>query len=183
MIEKFLGKVEGIFNYVTLIDMGISLVYVIMGLVFYFLPDMSNLIASILTGLVLILSGANQIYSFIKRDKIHLFNNNLIYGIILVVVGILAMFLGNVLSIVLGIYFIVSGAQKVNYGIVFRKFKESSWLLTIVIGVLFLILGIVCFFAKGDGIVSAVGLGLIGYGLINLVDVILLRKRCKNFLK
>ena len=88
MIEKFLGKVEGIFNYVTLIDMGISLVYVIMGLVFYFLPDMSNLIASILTGLVLILSGANQIYSFIKRDKIHLFNNNLIYGIILVVVGI-----------------------------------------------------------------------------------------------
>ncbi len=183
MIKKILGDVKGIFNVVTLIDMCTSLSYVILGLVFFFLPSMSNLVASILAGVFLIVNGANLIYSFIERGKISLFNNNIIYGVILVVLGILIMFLGKFLSILVGIYFIISGAQKVNYGIVFRKFKESSWLLTIVIGVLFLILGIVCFFAKGDGIVSAVGLGLIGYGLINLVDVILLRKRCKNFLK
>lgn len=183
MIKKFLGEVKGICNYVTLIDMGISLVYVIMGLVFYFLPDMSNLVVSILTGLVLILSGANQIYSFIKRDKIHLFNNNLIYGIILVVVGILAMFLGNVLSVILGIYFIVSGAQKVNYGILFKKFKEDSWLLNVVIGGLFLALGITSFFAKGRAVIGTVGLGLIGLGIINIVDDLLIRRKYKKLLK
>lgn len=183
MLKEFLGEVKGIFNTVTIIDMCISIIYIILGIVFYFMPNMSNLVASILTGTFLIINGANSIYSFIKRDKIDLFNNNIIYGILLVVIGILIIFLGNVLSILVGIYFIISGVQKVNYGILFKKFNESSWLITLVIGILFVSIGIISFFAKGTGIISAVGIGLFGYGLINLIDVILLRRRSKNFLK
>lgn len=182
MIDKIFGEASGIFNKLTLMDIVISIIYIVIGLIFFTNPSLSNNIVSIFTGIMLVLNGILSIYEFIKRGTIDLYNNNLIFGIILILIGVGALIFGKVLAIILGIYFIASGLQRINYGIFLKKFNESSWLLILAVGIIFMILGVTAFFTNGNGIVSVSGICLLGYGLINLVDVILLRRRSKYFI-
>lgn len=182
MFEKILGEAKGIFNIVTIIDFIISILYILVGLILFSSPDMSIVAASIFTGLLLIASSISSIYSYIKRGSIVLYNNNLVYGIILLIIGIVALFLGSGLSIILGIYFIVSGIQRMNYGFFLKKFNESSWLLTFVVGILFIVIAVVSFFTSLDFVVKVVGVGILGFGMINLINTLLLRKRSKYFI-
>ncbi|MBE6156451.1 MAG: hypothetical protein E7161_01765 [Firmicutes bacterium] len=182
MFEKIFGNVKGIFNTITIIDLIASVIFILLGLVFFTNPAMSNIFVSIVTGLFLIANGATSLLAYFKRGGIVLFDNNLIYGILLIIVGILALFLGNVLSIILGIYLLAMGAQKVNYGIFLKRFNESSWLITIVVGVLFLVMAVITFFTSGDAAIKVTGIILFGLGLINFINTLLLRRRSKYFI-
>jgi len=182
MFDKLLGEVKGIFNIITIFELVISILFILVGLIFFSSPNMSNIAVSIFTGLVLIINGISSIYAYIKRGSIVLYNNNLIYGIILILLGIISMFVGKILSIFLGIYFIISGLQRINYGIFLKKFNESSWLLTLAVGILFIIIGIVSFFTSGDAVVKVAGICTLGFGVMNLINIILLRRRSRYFI-
>lgn len=182
MFERFLGEVRGIFNIITIFELVMSVLFMVVGMIFISSPSMSNIATSIFTGLVLVANGISSIYAYLKRGRIQLFNNNMIYGIALIIVGFIAMFVGNVLSIFLGIYFIISGFQRINYGMFLKKFNESSWLLTLVVGVLFIIIGIISFFTDGEAVVKVAGICTLGYGTINFVNILLLRHRSKYFI-
>jgi len=182
MIYKLIGKVNGIFNKITLIELIISGCYIILGLIFFLAPNISNILVSVLTGLFLISNGVSSIFSYFKRGSILLFNNNLFYGIALVIIGILALFLGHILSIILGIYLIIVSIQKLNYGILLKKFNEPSWLITASTGVLYLVIAVISFFSNSETIIEVTGIILLGVGLINFVDTLLLRKRSEFFI-
>lgn len=182
MFNKLLGEVKGIFNTITLIELGISLLYILVGLIFFTNSQGSNVFVSIVTGVSLILSGISSIYSYFKRGDIVLFNNNLIFGILLIILGIVSMFLGRVLSIGLGIFFLISGLQRINYGVFLKKFNETSWLFTLTDGIFYMIIGIIAFLTNGDNVIEVAGICIMGYGILNMIDVILLRRRSKYFI-
>ena len=92
------------------------------------------------------------------------------------------MFVGKVLSIFLGIYLLIIGIQRINYGIFFKKYNESSWIITLVVGILFIIIALISFFTSSDNIVSVAGICTIGFGLMNFINILLLRKRSKYFI-
>ena len=182
MFEKLLGSVKGIFNRLTIIELIISCLFIIFGIIFFSNPSMSNLVVSIITGILLISNGVSSIYTYLTRGTIVLYNNNLIYGIILIIVGIISMFVGKFLSIFLGIYLLIIGIQRINYGIFFKKYNESSWIITLVVGILFIIIALISFFTSSDNIVSVVGICTIGFGLMKFINILLLRKRSKYFI-
>ena len=182
MLDKIFGKVRGIFNIITIIELVYSVICVLIGITFFSKPGLSNYIFSSITGCILIIYGIASILFFIKRGKIDLFNNNLIYGILLIIVGILAFFLRRTLSIVLGIYLIVVGVQRINYSILLKKYHESSWLLTLIIGIIFVIIAAITLFANDDNIVRVAGIYLIGFGFFNAINTLLLRQRSESFL-
>lgn len=182
MLEKILGRVKGAFNIITFIEIIISIIFILLGIIIFANPRMTNLTVSILTGIVLIINGISSIYSYIKKGDIVLYKYNLIYGIVLILIGILAMVVGKVLSILLGIYFIICGTQRINYGIFLKKFNESSWVITLVLGFLFIIIGIVSFFTNGNSLVQVIGICTLGYGIMNFTNVLLLRRRSKYFI-
>lgn len=182
MINKLIGEVKGIFNIITIIELIISLFYIIIGLILFSNPTTSNVIVSILCGLLLISNGASSIFSYIKRSTIDLFNNNLIYGIILMLIGFISIFVGKILSIFIGIYLIMRGIQNANYGFFLKKFNESSWLITLSIGIFYILIAIISFFTDGNSLVSVVGICILGYGIMNFINIILLRRRSKYFI-
>ncbi len=182
MIEKVFGKAKGIFNIITIINLCMGLLSFLIGLIFFINSDLSDTLVSIFTGLILITNGIVSIISFIKRNGIELFNYNLIYGILLIIIGIIAMFSNKILTIILGIYYIVSGIQKGNYALLLKKFQESSWLFVLVVGILFIALGVTAFFVHDSGIIEATGICLMGYGIINIINTILLRHRSEFFI-
>lgn len=182
MFKKLFGEVEGIFNIVTLIDLSVSFIYIILGIIFFIVPLMSNVIVSVISGLFLIANGVNLIYSYFKNDEIILFDFNLHYGTIFVIIGLFIVFLNNIFSIFLALYLIVSAVQKIHWGIILKNLNESSWLITLVIGVLFVIIAIISFFAKSDVLIKVSGIVLFGLGMLNFIDTILLRHRFIYFL-
>lgn len=183
MFSKILGEVKGIFNVITLAEMVDALIYIIIGLIFFVNPSLSFTLVAIVTGIVLIINGVISICSYFKRDNIDLYNYNLIFGILLIIIGIATLFMDYLLAITLGIYLIVSGLQKGSYGLLLKKFNESSWLTVIIIGVLFVVLGAITIFTSPDAAVKVVGICLLGYGLIDFINTLLLRRRAQYFLK
>lgn len=181
MFTRLLGEVTGIFNKITIMELLVSIIYIVLGLVFFIFPNLSNLLVSIITGVFLICTGGISLMAFFKRGGIELFNYNLMYGLIFIVIGIVAFFLGNVLSIIIGIFLIIQGVQKVTYGLCLKKYNETSWLLTLVIGILYFVIALLAFFTNGE-IVKVVGVLLFGNGFINFINTILLRRRSKYFL-
>lgn len=182
MLEKIFGYAKGIFNIITICNLVIGLLCFLMGLLFSLNPNLSNVLVSIITGLLLIFNGILAIVSFVKRKGIELYNYNWIYGIILIIIGIVSMFSGKSLSIILGIYYLAIGIQNGHYALLLKKFKESSWLFVLVTGILFIILGITAFFTNKDNVIVVSGICLMGYGLMNIIDTILLRHRSEYFI-
>lgn len=182
MLEKIFGEVKGIFNTITIIDMIISGLCILFGIICFSAQTMNPIIVAVITGLLLIGNGISAIISYIRRGGIVLFNLNMVFGILLIIVGLVALFLNYHLAIGLGIYLIVVGAQKIFYGIEFKKFSESSWLVTLVIGILYMVIAIILFFTSKDNVVAVTGITLLGYGIINFVNTLLLRRRSNHFI-
>lgn len=182
MLKSIFGYCKGIFNTVTIANIVMGLVYFILGLIFFLNPELSNVLVSVFTGIVFIINGILSIVSYIKREGFELYNYNLIYGIVLLILGFASLFLGNILTIMLGVYYLVCGIQKINYAILLKKFEESSWLLILVTGILIMVIGIAAFFNLKDAVIAATGICLMGYGLLNIIINILLRKRSGYFI-
>ena len=182
MFSKLLGEVKGIFNILTIIDLVISTLFILVGIIFFSNQNMNITPLTIITGLLLLSNGVFSIFAYLKRGTIVLYNNNLIYGIILCIVGIIAMFIGTYLKILFGIYLLVIGIQRINYGLFFKKYHESSWIVTLVLGILFIIMGLLVFFTNRDNVVNVSSICILGFGLMNFVNVILLRRRSKYFI-
>ena len=182
MYEKVVGNVKGILNNVTIADFILSILFLVSGLVFFTNKDMNTLIVAIIYGIMIICTGIVRIYSYLKKDNVDLFNYNLILGIIIIIVGIVTFILSKYLNYVIAVFLIIIGIEKMIYGIILKKFSESSWLLTIVIGLIFIVLGVITFFTSKDAIVTVSGIDALGYSLINIIFISLLRKRSKYFL-
>ena len=182
MLDKIIGEAKGIFNIITLFEIIISIIFILIGLLFFTSSTASNVLVSIVTGFALIVAGASSIFSYFRRGSIVLFNNYLIMGILYIIIGVISMFLKQSLSIALGIYLLVVGCQKISYGLFLKKFNEKTWIFDLVVGILFIALGVTAFFTNGEYVIEVVGICLLGYGLINLINIILLRKRSKYFI-
>lgn len=180
MRQKILGEVKGVYNKITYVEMIASALWVIVGIILTSKTGGSATIFSVLTGILFIISGISSMFAYLKRGTISLFNLNILFGVLLIVMGGLAFVLANHLQIILGIGLVILGIQKGFYGLVLKKFAESSWLITLVVGILFVVMGGISFFS--DNITEVCGIFLLGYGLINIISVILLRKRSKYYI-
>ncbi len=182
MLYKLIGEVKGIFNKITLVEFIVSIIFILVGFVFLTKSEDSNTFVSIICGILLIISGLSSIYSFIERGKIVLFYNNFIYGLLFIIVGLLVIIFKNIMSVIVGIYLIIIGVQRINYGILLKKFNESSWLINSAMGLFIAVIGLITMFTDKTLAVKTVGLCILFFGIINLVQVILFRRRSKYFI-
>lgn len=182
MFANLFGRAKGIFGIITLVEIFFSIFCILLGIIFFTTPTASSIIVSIIVGLALIFNGVSSLYAFLKKGDIVLFNNNFIYAFVFILLGIISMFLGNILNIMLGIYLITIAIQRFNYALFLRLFNESTWVFTIVIGVLYIIIAIITMMTDKELIASVAGIWLVGYGALNLIHFTLLRKRSQYFI-
>lgn len=180
---------ESQFDRYMLANILVALSIIVLGLVLYVKPAIAIKTVSWLIGLIFIVVGGLSIYSYIKKDRISLLTFNLIYGLISIAVGLLVILnpfaIANILTVSLGIWLIISGGLKINYSIRLKFIKERAWALTLTVGIISILFGLMVIlnpFSKLI-IVEVIGLFLIVYGIIDLTDTILLKRCAKNFIK
>ena len=184
-----LNLLQKIFNIYILQTLISSITIFVLGLVFLFNPTIATRTVEIITSIILIALGIGAIFNYFSKATLRIFNYNLVYGIISIVLGVLIAVnpfaLVNIITIAFGIWLVFSGLIKVNYGLNFKRINEDSWLLTLVIGILTLVFGVIVIINPFINLylTQVLGLFISIYAVLEFTESILLKQRSSAFLK
>ncbi len=140
-------------------------------------------VVSILLGCVAIFYGiAAFINYFGDQEKVMADRMQFILGIVVLVIGFVLIFKVNFLkelvSFIIGIYIILSSALKLKECLTIKKELKVKLTGALVLSILGILIGIMCIVGKfiiTDMIVKYIGIMLIIYSIISLVELILVR--------
>lgn len=177
------------FNKFMTLSIICSVIIALIGGVLLFLPELSNKLIGIISGVLFILSGINTIYKYFCRNGAKLYSLNLLYGIIILLIGVIIILVPfsvtTFLTICLGLYLIIFGVNKITYGVWFKIGNDSSWLITFVIGIMLTIFGILVLANPFSSltVTQVVSSFLILSSILDLTDLVLLKKRANEITK
>lgn len=156
-----------------------TLILGLVGLVLVLMPGTLNKILGIIVGVVLLVMGIAGIYQYLQ-NKIGT-STSLVSGIFYSILGsIILLYPGSVvraIAIGIGISLTISGLVKVKWSFTLKGL-DSTWIGTLVIGILTTILGIVLIFSpfSGDAITKITGAFLVVVAIFDLIDNYFLQK-------
>ncbi len=182
-------KITEEFNKLILSEMVITLVFCVLGVVLFFFSDITNKVTGILIGLFFIVYGAFLIFTTIDKIRVRIFKYNLFFGIASFILGIFIMFnpltLLNFLNISLGIWLIVLAINKIVYFKYIREYEKKGSHILLVSAILLILFGILIILDPFRTVLvtKVVGLFIIAYSILNLNDLVLLKKKSKAFSK
>lgn len=165
-----------------------SIVFAILGIIMILNPETTIEIVSSIIGLIIIVIGAERIVKYFAfRGDIDFFNNDVIYGIIAVLFGILIMTHSNtfvsVVRIVIGIWIAYSALTKINFALKLKKVQIKTWTLVFTLSTISLIAGILIMFTNTVSIVVMTAIVMIIYAISDIIDEIILIRNIDRVLK
>jgi uncharacterized membrane protein HdeD (DUF308 family) len=139
------GNASSKYWWIPLIS-GLTLLF--FGLWFLLAPEESVRSVTIVFGLIILVSGAFEIYTAFNRRKTVINYLSFVWGGLLnVVLGVLLILNPEtilwVISLLIGIWLIFKGGEQINRGFKLKKNKNPNWSRQVVFGVVLLVLGIV----------------------------------------
>lgn len=148
-----------------------SLAILVLGILFVAWPEMMVKIISYIVGTFFIVKGAFQvIYYFLEKGQNDFFNNDLLMGIISILIGIATLAVGqdiiNVFRIIIGIFIIYESLVRVNTAIKLHSAGVPIWRYVLLLALIVLVLGI---FVTFNDIASVVGWIMIVAGVFGII--------------
>ena len=155
-----------------------TLILGLVGLVLVLMPGTLNKILGIIVGVVLLVMGIAGIYQYLQ-NKIGT-STSLVSGIFYSILGSIILLYRSVvraIAIGIGISLTISGLIKVKWAFTLKSL-DSTWIGTLVIGILTTILGLVLIFSpfSGDAITKITGAFLMVVAVFDLIDNYILQK-------
>lgn len=164
-----------------------SLLCVVLGLVLVIRPGMSMRIVCTAVGIVLIVAGITRMIDyFAARDGSMYSQVNLVFGIILAVVGVWIVLKPDtvlaIIPIIVGIVIVLHGINNIKQAMELWRDKYDKWWVAGIMGVLTVGFGVLLIcrpFAAIDTVVMLIGMCLIYDGLSNIWIVSRVYKNAK----
>lgn len=164
-----------------------SILCVILGLVLVFWPGLSIRIVCTAVGVVLIVTGVTRMIDyFAVRDGSMYSQINLIFGIVLVVVGVWISVKPDkvlaIIPIIVGIVIVIHGLQNIKQAMELWRDKYTKWWVACILGVLTVGFGVLLIcrpFTAIDTVVMLIGFFLIYDGISNIWIVSRIYKNAK----
>lgn len=188
MATPFKKSIEHVYNKMVIFSIVSAIITIIVGIVLLFLPNLSNKVVGIITGVIFIIFGITTAYKYLKRDGAKIYSLNLVFAILYLILGlVIIIFPFSVIEFVtvcLGLFLVVNGATEINYGLWLKRGGSKAWLVTLVAGILLVILGIMIVFNPftAFALTQITGAFLIISGIINLSDAITFKTKAKEIM-
>ena len=185
----FKNSIENVYNRMIIYSLITSILSIIVGLVLIFLPTVSNKVVGIIVGVIILIFGINAVYKYFHRDGAKIYSLNIVFGVLYSILGVVIILypysLMEFVTVCLGLFIIINGATKVNYGLWLKRGSEDSWLVTLVTGIFLVVLGIMVVFNPFSAftLTQLSGAFLIIVGILNVSDTILFKKRAKEIME
>lgn len=150
-----------------------SFALLVIGLLFVIWPDTMVRVLSYVIGMFFIIKGAyNIILYYMEKGQQDFFNNNLLSGVVAVLIGIVALVIGeniaNIFRIIIGVIVIYESLVRINAASKLSSVGVDSWRYVLILALIMLVLGIFITFNTG-AVVTLVGWLMILTGAIGLV--------------
>jgi uncharacterized membrane protein HdeD (DUF308 family) len=178
-------------NFITFMAIIVDVLFVVLGIFLVADPELSTKVSGMLIGLVLIVSGIYEIIQFILNiDTTFIFTFKLVYGILSIIMGALIISdpfsVANFLTIMVGIWLLISAGIKGTIALQLKYFKEETWLFNLVIAILTIVLGLLLLINPFNGYIilsTYAGIMLVVYAGMDIVEQFLFRKRASEIEK
>ena len=150
-----------------------SLVTAIIGVFLIAWPDVVIKIIAYIVGIFFIIKGSYQIINyFLVKGQNDFFNNNLLSGVISVLIGLAALLIGeeltNVFRIIIGIWMIYESLVRMNTAIKLHATGLNIWRYVLLLSLSMLVLGVFVTFYQG-AVVALIGWMMVLTGIIGIV--------------
>lgn len=165
-----------------------SLLLITLGILALFSKDNFASILGIISGIALILIGTLTILYAVIIKRMILGTGRLIFqGILSTLLGILLLVVQEasiyLVSTFLSIYLLIRGISKISNSVTLKTFKVTSWWITLVLGILYTILGLVLFIfnnVTNEIVTILIGTFFIISGALNIIELFDYLKREKR---
>lgn len=150
-----------------------SALCIVIGIVLVVWPDLTMEIACLAIGAVLLIAGIMRLIAyFTARDGSVYSQVNLIFGIVLIVVGALILWKWDkvleIVPIIVGIVIVIHGISDLRQAYTLFKNKYDKWWVALILGLLTVVFGVLLIlnpFAALDTVVILIGIFLIFDGI------------------
>ena len=146
-------------------------------------PNEVMSIISILLGLVFVVLGISKIAEYFSNKKQERYL--LPVATILILIGIGVMFCTNLIflifRIILAIWIIYTGLMNLYELFIWKEYTSRLWLLSLLFTVLMLVAGVYVLVNTG-AILQTIGIILICYGIVNIIQNCIFIKKIDNYL-
>ncbi|MBQ3320703.1 DUF308 domain-containing protein [Candidatus Saccharibacteria bacterium] len=151
-----------------------SLITMVMGVLLIVWPDTVIKVVTYIVGVFFIVKGAYQVINyFLVKGQNDFFNNNLLSGIISVLVGFTLLLIGeeiaHVFRVVIGIWLIYESLVRINTSIKLHAVNISAWKYVLILALFMLIVGIFITFYSG-AVVTLIGWMMVLAGIVGVVS-------------
>lgn len=124
----------------------LNALFLLFGIFVYSNPRVSLNLLVIFLSIYFIIFGLYAIFEFIERNDNPLYGLNILWGILSIIVGLIAIInpfeVTSILTLTLGIYLVIISISKIIEAFKLRKYKYDGWSLILVISIILLIFGI-----------------------------------------
>ncbi len=166
-MEKFLKK-TGWTSVIT------SIVFAIIGIILITNPESTIKVISYILGGIFIAIGIIKIINYFSaKGSSDLYNYNLIYGLIAVVLGIITIIYSSTIAtmfrIMIGIWIIYSSLIRLSFALKLRKAQINSWTAVLVLALCMLVFGLYMVF-NTSAVMVTVGIVILAYAISDLIE-------------
>ena len=158
-----------------------SILFFIIGILLFSNPGGVVKIITYVIGSIFIIVGIGKIISYYRMNKKININNtsDLIMGIVAIVLGLVIIFCSSaiefVIRLVMGGWILYSGIVKLIYSLNLKESKVNNWIYVLIVSIIMIICGLYIVI-KSNLVFSTIGLFLIIYSIIEIVQYIIIPK-------
>lgn len=173
IIKKPVEKVSGNLKQTAWMTILESLATAILGIFLIAWPETAIQVIAYVAGVFFIVKGGFQIVNyFIAKGQHDFFNNNLLSGVISLLVGVAALVMGeeiaNVFRVIIGIWMIYEALVHMNTAIKLHAVNINVWKYVLLLALCMLIIGIFITFNTG-AVITLIGWMMVVTGIIGII--------------
>ncbi len=154
-----------------------SVITIILGILLIALSGTIVRVIAYAAGSFLVIKGLYQIINYlIVKGQNNFFNNDLLWGIITLLLGVVIFVMGsdieNVFRVIMGVWIIYEGLVRMNNAIKMNSIGVASWRYMLLMSIVMLVLGIFVVFTSG-AVFALIGWLMVISGLISIFSDIM----------
>lgn len=177
MLEKILKRASWS-------DIIVSIIFIVFGILLVTNPSAIISMLSVILGGIFIAMGVFKVIEYFSKGKEESYLLGI--GAVAILIGIVIMFCtGIILSIfriIIGIWIIYTGIMNLHTAIQWKDLKSRLWLLTVIFSIV-VVIGGIYILANSGAILETVGIIIIVYGVMDIIERLIFIKKVDNYLK
>lgn len=161
-----------------------SIIFLILGIVLMWKPQETVSVSTYLLGIVFIVVGVYKIINyFLKDGKYEIYNYDMAYGLIAIIIGMCTIIFSGTISsifrIVIGLWIIYTAIIRMNLSLKLKSVDTNAWLYSLILALIMFICGLYVTLNSGT-IVVTVGVFMVVYSVIELIESVIFMRNIKD---